>query len=393
MKLLACVLCALTLAMLACTSVTPTPNIDLTIEARVREEVSAAIASIPSATPIPTPTASPTSTPSPTATSVPPPTDTPRPTYTRRPTRSPTSTPSIADWSERLIPWAVLVATADSTGTGFFIRDPSSISDWYVVTNAHVVGSNRFVEVDWRYVGIPSLTRVRVLGVDEIADVAILDVGPHDFDWNGTDWGNGLHFLQFEGEGITTSEYARLGAEVLALGFPEGGGGRSITTGVVSSETVYIGGVGWIKTDAAINPGNSGGPLMTMDGQIVGMNTWRRSDLENVGYALPMQEIHSRLNALKSGQSVRLPTPLPQTTLPEDWFFAQLTWYEDGSYWFTTDVNGFPCVDRVWTPAPNYYQWYEDCEFSGQELNEKVYVRYADQWIEVVEIELNSQPY
>ena len=287
----------------------------------------------------------------------------------------------------------MLVATADSTGTGFFIRDPSSISDWYVVTNAHVVGSNRFVEVDWRYVGIPSLTRVRVLGVDEIADVAILDVGPHDFDWNGTDWGNGLHFLQFEGEGITTSEYARLGAEVLALGFPEGGGGRSITTGVVSSETVYIGGVGWIKTDAAINPGNSGGPLMTMDGQIVGMNTWRRSDLENVGYALPMQEIHSRLNALKSGQSVRLPTPLPQTTLPEDWFFAQLTWYEDGSYWFTTDVNGFPCVDRVWTPAPNYYQWYEDCEFSGQELNEKVYVRYADQWIEVVEIELNSQPY
>ena len=309
------------LATVACTTPPPTPNIEATLAVRVDHQVQTAIAHVPSATPAPTVTPVPTVTPLPTPTRTPQPTSTrrptvtPRPTATRRPTPRPTATPSIADWNDRLEPWVVYVATSDGAGTGFFIQDPSRLADWYVVTNAHVVGSSRLVQVSWDYSEIPRLSNVRVLGVDEYADVALLDVGPNDFDWSGTDWDSGLDYLHYVGEGIKTSTNVQRGAEVLAMGFPDGGGGRTITRGIVSSESVYDQryrqGINYIKTDTAINPGNSGGPLMTRDGEIIGMNTWKRADLENVGYALSMHEILSRFDALKRGQSRIAATPTP----------------------------------------------------------------------------------
>ena len=129
----------------------------------------------------------------------------------------------------------------------------------------------------------------------------------------------------------------------MAIGYPTGGGGLTVTTGVVSAEEVLYGacqdGVHWIKTDASINPGNSGGPLITLDGKIIGMNTCGWDHLENVAYALAMQEILSRFNELKRGNSVIVPTPTP--TIPEAHyddgsFLALLTWYEDGSWWHKT---------------------------------------------------------
>ena len=295
----------------------PTPNVDATLESTVRERVQAelrtVVAQIPTQTPIPTATPVPTNTPTrrPTATS--------RPTFTPRPPPSPTVTPSITDLSERMEPWVVQISTSDGTGTGFFIRDPVRWSDWYVVTNDHVVGSDEYVTVSWEFVGVPELSRVRVLGSDPTADIALLDVGPNDFDWSGTDWSNGVEYLERWGHGIRTSSNFQMGTEVLAIGFPEGGGGRTLTTGVVSAETFDRNDVDWIKTDAALNPGNSGGPLVTRSGEIIGMNTSRRTDLENVGYALPMHEIFERFDDLRSGvrrsgpapTEPSLPTPTP----------------------------------------------------------------------------------
>lgn len=181
-----------------------------------------------------------------------------------------------------------------------------------------MVGSDRTVEVGW-YSNVPTIPRVRVLGVDTIADVALLDVSPDDFDLSKAGFGNlpvtGSGYLNIIGGGITTSSDVELGSDVLALGFVAGGG-KSITRGVVSAENVFLNGMNWIKTDAAINPGNSGGPLMTTNGQIIGMNTWKRTDLENVGYALPMDEILRRFDSLKSGRRnfVALPTPTPSSS-------------------------------------------------------------------------------
>ena len=232
------------------------------------------------------------------------PTPRPRPTSISRPTPKPVATPTIADWSERLVPWVVGVAGSRGHGTGFFIQDPAKDSDWYVVTNAHVVGSSRVVKVGW-YTDTPILDQVHVLGVDEQADVAILDVSPNDFR------GGGVVYLKTHGRGITTSSEIRQGTEVVAMGFPDGGGGRSVTRGLVSAESVSLNGVDWIKTDTALNPGNSGGPLMTTAGQIIGMNTWKRTDLENVGYALPIEAIFQRFGSLLPAESRVTTSPTP----------------------------------------------------------------------------------
>jgi len=77
----------------ACSTVTPTPNIDATIEARVGQMLT----KIPTETPIPTPTLVPTATPvtilTPVPTATPVPTPTPAPTATPVPTPTPTPTP------------------------------------------------------------------------------------------------------------------------------------------------------------------------------------------------------------------------------------------------------------------------------------------------------------
>ena len=261
---------------------------------------------------------------------------------------------------------------------------------WYVVTNAHVVGSNQHVTVSW-YSDIPILDRVQVLGVDEFADVAILDVSPNDFDWSGTGWNDGLEYLNRWGTGIKTTSNVRQGAEVIAMGYPDGGGGITITAGLVSAERVanasYGQGVDWIKTDAALNPGNSGGPLMTTRGEIIGMNTWGRRDLENVGYALPMQEIFNRFNTLKNG--VRTLAPTPKDHFTDGSFLAVLTW-DDG--WYNTREDGSICVDRVWQDG-NWYEWRDQCIYSGQERNGNVYAWYQEQWLEAQWVELDGRPY
>ena len=150
----------------------------------------------PTYTPRPIPIRRPTATLQPTATLRP--TYTPRPIPIRRPTATlqPTATPrptptlkptlSVADLSEKLEAWVVVVVSSKGYGTGFFMEDPEREGKWYVVTNAHVVGSDERVEVIW-YRNVPSLTRVRVLGTDQVADLGLLEVSPADFDMSRTD--------------------------------------------------------------------------------------------------------------------------------------------------------------------------------------------------------------
>ncbi len=239
------------------------------------------------------------------------------------------------------------------------------------------------------------MNRGEVLGIDEFADVALLDLSPNDFDWSGTERRNGLEYLNRWGKGIKTSTSIRLGSEVLAVGFPEGGGGRTVTNGVVSAEKVYVDGIKWIKTDTALNPGNSGGPLMTMSGQIIDMNSWGRADLENVGYALHMEEIFARFDELKHGgmrvaaTSTPAPTPIPLGHFTDGSFLAVLTW--DGG-WYNTKGEDEICVDRVWE-SNTYYSWRTECPFTGREQNGFVYAWYRGQWLEAQWIELEERPY
>jgi len=84
----------------------------------------------------------------------------------------------------------------------------------------------------------------------------------------------------------------RQGEMVLAFGSPEGLR-NTVTTGVVSSvarQTDPDSAMVYIQTDAPINPGNSGGPLVNVDGEVIGINTFiltQSGGNEGIGFAIP----------------------------------------------------------------------------------------------------------
>jgi S1-C subfamily serine protease len=91
-----------------------------------------------------------------------------------------------------------------------------------------------------------------------------------------------------------------LGDEVVAVGFPFGIG-PSVTSGVVSGlRREYRSPEGkrlltnLIQFDAAANPGSSGGPLVTMDGEVVGivtgiLNPNNQRVFIGIGFAVPIE--------------------------------------------------------------------------------------------------------
>ena len=90
-----------------------------------------------------------------------------------------------------------------------------------------------------------------------------------------------------------------LGDEVVAIGYALGiPGSATNTRGIVSAYRLDPWGQGWvIQTDAPINPGNSGGRLLKMDGEVIGINTYRYTHdrpgrpAEGVGFALSVDTI------------------------------------------------------------------------------------------------------
>jgi len=101
---------------------------------------------------------------------------------------------------------------------------------------------------------------------------------------------------------------AALGAPVLALALPAGGGGVRVTFGTISSVgRSFRGPRGRLITDgvehtAPIGRGSSGGPLVDLDGRLLAINTHRPGD--GLYLALPVTEARrARIDALTRGES------------------------------------------------------------------------------------------
>ena len=168
--------------------------------------------------------------------------------------------------------------TEKSVGTGVVIVDKGTI-----LTNLHVVLGAKRIQVVFAD-GLES--DATITGVRPEHDLAVLQAQtiPDDL---------------FAATMRSTADLA-LGDQVVAVGFPFGIG-PSVTAGVVSGlrrefrspegKRVLT---NLIQFDAAVNPGNSGGPLVTLDGEVVGivtgiLNPTDQRFFVGIGFAVPIE--------------------------------------------------------------------------------------------------------
>ncbi len=150
-------------------------------------------------------------------------------------------------------PFGGETTTSAGTGSGFIMS-----ADGLAVTNNHVVAGAAVVEV---FIGDePTARPARVLGRSECSDLALIDIDGGDF-----------KSLSWSDTAITP------GVDVYAAGFPLGDTEPTLTKGIVSKAKAF-GDTPWasinhvVEHDANIQPGNSGGPLVTSDGNVLGIN-------------------------------------------------------------------------------------------------------------------------
>lgn len=182
------------------------------------------------------------------------------------------------------------------SGTGFFINDKGDL-----ITNAHVVNQASAV-----YVQIPSQGKeqfeAEILCFNPDRDLALLRLKPADVERVKRSLGK-IKYLSFG-----DSDLVKRGSEVITLGFPLGQGGLKSTTGIVSGRE-SVGGRQYIQIDAPINPGNSGGPCLNSKGEVIGINTAKITEAENVGYIIPINELKLVLNDMYDTESKLLRRP------------------------------------------------------------------------------------
>ena len=172
-------------------------------------------------------------------------------------------------------------APQSGEGSGFVIHP-----DGLLLTNHHVIdGADRITVV----FSDGEKVEAEVLGSDASMDIALLQL-PSERSWAHLE--------------LADSDQARVGDWVLAMGNPLGLG-NTVTAGIISGKGRVLGhdifgNEDFLQTDAAINPGNSGGPLVTLDGQVVGMNTAIIAGANTVGFSVPSNLISSVIDELRT---------------------------------------------------------------------------------------------
>ena len=149
-------------------------------------------------------------------------------------------------------------------------------AEGHILTNYHVVGGATKIEVT---LSDGTQYPATVVGVDPKTDLGVIKINA----------GKPLPFLTF-----TNSDQATVGQWVVAIGQSRGLD-QTVTQGIISAKhRTGITDPGsyqdFLQTDAAINPGNSGGPLLTLDAQVIGINSEIASQsggFEGIGFAIP----------------------------------------------------------------------------------------------------------
>src|SRR3954452_24905135 len=164
----------------------------------------------------------------------------------------------------------------EGSGAGFIVS-----KDGYILTNNHVVDGSD--EVTVRLLDRREF-KAKIVGTDPNTDLAVLKIDAKNL----------------AAAPLGKSSDSRVGEWVLAVGNPLGENLTfTVTSGIISAKGRSLALPGqsdrsiqdFIQTDAAINPGNSGGPLVSVKGEVIGVNSAIASQTgfySGYGYAIPI---------------------------------------------------------------------------------------------------------
>jgi len=183
-------------------------------------------------------------------------------------------------------------------GTGFIIS-----KDGLILTNKHVVFDT---EADYTiFTNDGKNYPAKVLARDPVQDIAILEIDQEKIvDEKGTFVLEPFPIIKFG-----DSDELQAGQTVIAIGNALGEFRNTVSVGVVSGlgRTITASGGGMvetlenvIQTDAAINMGNSGGPLLNLKGEVIGINTAMVQEAQNIGFAIPINQIRKSIEQVKT---------------------------------------------------------------------------------------------
>ncbi len=181
----------------------------------------------------------------------------------------------------------------DSLGSGFVVSETGT-----VVTNYHVIEGGQTVTAQFE-----DGRECSVLGFllfDDERDIAIIQLDS-----------KGAPFIPMK----LAKVLPRKGVEVAAFGAPLGLS-FTATKGTISNirpgKELGMAAAQYVQTDTPISPGNSGGPLVSMEGEVIGMNTFQMARGQNLNFAVSVDDIRKVLAA----SDKKAVTPITPQSVP-----------------------------------------------------------------------------
>ena len=185
--------------------------------------------------------------------------------------------------------------TSEAAGTGMIIN-----ADGLILTNNHVIDGSSTITV---FTSDGKQHKAMLVAANSAQDYA---------------------FIKIDASGLTPvklgdSDAVQIGQGVVAIGNALGEFNNTVTNGIISGKgrPVQAGDQSGtsaseslqdlFQTDAAINPGNSGGPLVDLQGNVIGINTAVASNAQNIGFAIPINEIKTAIKSVEAKGTISHP--------------------------------------------------------------------------------------
>lgn len=178
------------------------------------------------------------------------------------------------------LPSVVTLRGLSGQGTGFVFGSGQ------ILTNRHVIlgSENKKIQIE---TSTGATSTAKIVYVSREDDFAVL--APE-------------RKLRIKPLPICYASYPTAGEDVVALGSPAGLT-NTVTRGIVSAvrragktfNSVATESATLIQTDAAINPGNSGGPLVNTNGEVIGINTFKKTKSEGLNFAVSIVDVLQQL--------------------------------------------------------------------------------------------------